>query len=215
MKYGRTVTMAMTLMAGLALCAMTPARAKGAGEDVVEGVRHELLGLPYYGVFDFLSFKVDDGKVTLMGYAYRPALKSDAERALKYVQGVTSVTDQIEQLPVSLSDDALRWRVYDAIYRDPFLSQYAPGGGLLWGHRHPFSRGVFMPVGPARFPGTEPAGDYPIHVIVKGGRIALLGVVDNDGDKTIAGMKARQVPGSFGVDNDLVVEKDNSDATKS
>ncbi|HYU78668.1 MAG TPA: BON domain-containing protein [Vicinamibacterales bacterium] len=76
-----------------------------------------------------------------------------------------------------MNDATVRWQTYYAIYRDPFLSRYAPGGGLLWGHRHPFS-GAFMPFGPARFPGTEPAGDYPIHVIVKNGRITLLGVVD-------------------------------------
>jgi len=66
------------------------------------------------------------------------------------VQSVTSVTDQIEELPVSPFDDSLRWKVYDAIYRDPFLSRYAPGGGVLWGHRHPFRSGVFLPRGPAR-----------------------------------------------------------------
>ena len=63
-----------------------------------------------------------------------------------------------------------------------------------------------MPLGPSRFPGTEPAGDYPIHIIVKNGRITLLGVVDNDSDKTVAGMRARSVSGSFGVDNELMVD---------
>ena len=105
-----------------------------------------------------------------------------------------------------MNDATVRWQTYYAIYRDPFLSRYAPGGGLLWGHRHPFS-GAFMPFGPARFPGTEPAGDYPIHVIVKNGRITLLGVVDSESDKTAAGMRARGVPGSFGVENELKVDR--------
>ena len=70
---------------------------------------------------------------------------------------------------------------------------------------------MFLPFGPARFPGTEPAGDYPIHVIVKNGRVLLLGVVDSEGDKTMAAMKARQVPGLFAVDNDLVVENQKSE----
>ena len=68
-----------------------------------------------------------------------------------------------------------------------------------------------MPFGPMRFPGTEPAGDYPIHVIVKNGRVLLLGVVDSEADKTMAGMKARQVPGSFAVDDELVVENQKAE----
>lgn len=177
-----------------------------APRSTIGDIRHELLQLPYYGVFDFLSFKYDKGTVDLMGYAYRPTLKSDAERALKRVAGVDVVNDQVEELPVSLNDDNLRWQAYYAIYRDPFLSRYAPGGGVLWGHRHPFAdRGLFQ-LGPSRFPGTEPAGDYPIHIIVNQGRITLLGVVDSEGDKTMAGMRAREVPLSFGVDNELMVD---------
>jgi BON domain len=210
MRTTRTATLTTILMTGLALAAALPARASGASDPTVDGIRKELLRLPYYGVFDFLSFKVDKGQVTLMGYAYRPSLKSDAERALKHVAGVESVTDQVEELPVSFNDDSLRWKVYDAIYRDAFLSRYAPGGGVLWGHRHPFGAGVFLPFGPARFPGTEPAGDYPIHVIVKNGRVVLLGVVDNESDKIMAGMKARQVPGSFAVDNELMIDHQES-----
>jgi hypothetical protein len=173
----------------------------------VDGIRHELLQLPYYGVFDFLSFKYDKGTVDLMGYAYRPTLKSDAERAVKRVAGVDTVNDEVEVLPVSMNDDDLRWKTYYAIYGDPFLSRYAPGGGMLWGHRHPFASGSLFPMGPSRFPGTEPAGDYPIHIIVNEGRITLLGVVDNQNDKTVAGIRAQGVPLSFGVVNDLVVEK--------
>jgi len=206
------ITMAAVLATGLALAIAVPAKATGASDPTVEGIRKELLRLPYYGVFDFLSFKVENGQVTLMGYAHRPTLKADAERSLKHAPGVTAVTNEIEELPVSQFDDSLRWNVYDAIYRDPFLSRYAPGGGLLWGHRHPFRSGVFLPFGPARFPGTEPAGDYPIHVIVKNGRVLLLGVVDSEGDKTMANMKARQVPGSFATDNELVDENQKSEA---
>jgi hyperosmotically inducible periplasmic protein len=206
MRTARITTAAM-LVAGLALSAGVQAKPAAAADPTITGIRKELLRLPYYGVFDFMSFKVEDGHVTLMGYAYRPSLKSEAEHALKHVTGVTSVANEIETLPTSPFDDGLRWKVYDAIYRDPFLSRYAPGGGLLWGHRHTFRSGMFYPFGPARFPGTEPAGDYPIHVIVKKGRVTLLGVVDNESDKTVAGLKARQVPGSFAVDNELVVER--------
>jgi hyperosmotically inducible protein len=183
------------------------------GKSTVEEIRKELMQLPYYGVFDFLAFKYDQGAVTLMGYAYHPGLKQDAERAAKRASGVDQVINKIEDLPPSPMDDELRWKIYYSIYTDPFLSRYAPGGGLLWGHRHP-ALGRFSPFDMPGFPGMEPAGDYPIHIIVKNGRVSLLGVVDNDGDKTIAGMKARQVPGSFEVSNELVVEKSEQKSTR-
>lgn len=172
----------------------------------VEAIRRSLLKLPYYGVFDFLSYKFENGTVTLMGYSYRGALKGDAERAVKRVPEVKDVVNQIDELLPSSMDDDLRWRIYFKIYDDPFLSRYAPGGGLLWGHRHAFRAHSFFPLGPSRFPGTEPAGDYPIHIIVDRGRVTLLGVVDNEADKTVAGMRAREVPGSFGVENELVID---------
>ena len=77
---------------------------------------------------------------------------------------------------------------------------------MVWGHRHPFGGGSGL-FSSARYPGMEPAGDYPIHIVVKDGRITLLGVVDSQEDKNVAGIKARQVPGAFGVENDLIVEK--------
>ena len=180
--------------------------ARADAKSSVEEIRKELLQLPYYGVFDFLAFSYDKGTVTLMGYAYHSTLKHDAARAAKRATGVDQVIDDIEDLPVSQFDDELRWRTYYAIYRDPFLSRYAPGGGLLWGHRHPFGGG-FHGMSFRQFPGMEPLGDYPLHIIVKQGRIILLGVVDTEGDKTVAGMRAREVPGSFGVENELAVEK--------
>jgi hyperosmotically inducible protein len=173
--------------------------------SVVE-IRRELLQLPYYGVFDFLAFSYDKGTVTLMGYAYHPTLKRDAVRAAKRASGVDEVIDKIEELPVSQFDDDLRWSGYYAIYRDPFLSRYAPGGGLLWGHRHSFGPG-FHAISSPRFPGMEPLGDYPLHIVVNHGTITLLGVVDTESDKTVAGIRAREVPGAFGVENELTVEK--------
>jgi hypothetical protein len=183
------------------------AQAAAQQKSTVEQIRKELLQLPYYGVFDFIAFKYDpSGVVTLMGYAYHPSLKSDAERAVKRVPGVKEIADKIELLPPSPNDEDLRWKTYYAIYSDPFLSRYAPGGGTLWGHTHGFGLD-FRPLGPGPFLGMEPAGDYPIHIVVKNGRIALYGVVDNEADRTVAEMKARQVPGSFGVDNYLMVDK--------
>jgi len=170
----------------------------------VEDIRKELLQLPYYSVFDFLAFSYDRGTVVVGGYAYALGLKKDAERAIKRASGVDTVVNKIEELPPNPIDDQIRWATYYKIYRDPFLSRYAPGGGLLWGHRHAFG-GPFSPYGGV-FPGMEPAGDYPIHIIVHNGRVMLLGVVDSESDKTVAGLRAREVPGTFDVANQLVVE---------
>jgi hyperosmotically inducible periplasmic protein len=178
----------------------------------VEDVRKELLQLPYYSVFDFLAFSYDRGTVVVGGYAYALGLKKDAERAIKRASGVDTVVNKIEELPPSQIDDHIRWATYYKIYRDPFLSRYAPGGGLLWGHRHAFG-GPFSPYGGA-FPDMEPAEDYPIHIIVQNGRVTLLGVVDNESDKTAAGFRAREVPGTFGVENQLVVERSDNRSSK-
>jgi hyperosmotically inducible protein len=208
----RTQSRVAVGLLGLAVLLVSPgavARAQ-AQKTPVEMIRKELLQLPYYGVFDFLAVGYDKGAVTLVGYAYRPTLKDDAERAVKRAPGVDTVINTIEVLPVSPMDDELRWKTYYAIYGDPFLSRYAPGGGMLWGHRHGFGAGGLGRFGPAEFPGMEPAGDYPIHIIVKNGKIKLMGVVDNESDKTMAGMKASQVPGAFGVENDLMVDSEKS-----
>jgi hyperosmotically inducible protein len=191
----------IVVLADVGTTAQTP-----QAKNTIAEIRKELLQLPYYGVFDFIAFRYDKGTVTLQGYAYQDRLKTDAERAVKRASGVDQVVDQIEVLPVAPTDDDLRWKTYYAIYRDPFLSRYAPGGGLLWGHRHAFGGG-FLGLGPSRFPGTEPAGNYPIHIIVKNLHVTLFGVVDNNADKNAAGIKTSGVAGNLGVENELMVEK--------
>lgn len=178
--------------------------AQGGADKRIDGIREALLRLPYYGVFDFLTFTYEEGTVTLGGYAYQGPLTRDAERAVKRVAGVDQVINKIAALPVSLNDDDLRWRTFYAIYTNAFLSRYAPGGGLLWGHRHPFRGGMWGPF--SAFPGMQSIGSYPIHIIVEGGRIRLLGMVDSEADKTVAGLAARGVAGTFGVENLLVVD---------
>jgi hyperosmotically inducible protein len=208
----RRHTRAATAWLGvLLLFAGTVLRAQAPAQSAIEEIRKELLQLPYYGVFDFIAFGYAKGTVTLVGYAYHPGLKADAERAVKRAHGVDQVVNKLEELPPSPIDDELRWKTYYAIYRDPFLMRYAPGGGLLWGYR--LNPGRFHPLGPGMFPGMEPAGDYPIHIIVKNLRVMLLGVVDNESDKTLAYMKARQVPGSLDVKNELMVEGKNGRST--
>jgi osmotically-inducible protein OsmY len=140
-------------------------------------VRHELVMLPYYSVFDNLAYKVENGKVTLLGQVSRPTLKSDAERAVKSIEGVEAVDNQIQVLPTSPNDDQIRRAMYRALYGDPVLSKYALGA---------------LP---------------PIHIIVNGGRVTLEGVVDNETDRNVAEIRAKSVPGVFSVTNNLRVVK--------
>jgi hyperosmotically inducible periplasmic protein len=199
----RTVA-AITVSAAVAGGTLTLS-AQTRDERTIEDIQNKLLRLPYYGVFDSLAFSYDKGTVTLMGFAAHGTLKRDAERAVKQVARVDDVVNRIEELPVSNNDDDLRWRVYYAVYSDPFLARYAPAGGMLWGHRHP----VFAaPFGlRSRFPGMYPTGSYPIQIIVRRGHVTLIGVVDNEGDRTLAEMKARGVSGSFKVENELTIER--------
>jgi hyperosmotically inducible protein len=148
-------------------------------ERIVKEVRHELVMLPYYGVFDNLSYKVDpDGTVTLMGQVANPVLKSDAENVTKRIEGVDKVVNNIEVLPTSMNDDRIRRDTYRAIYGNEVLSQYQ-------------MRAV-----------------PPIHILVKNGHITLEGVVARAMDKQIAGMQANSVPGAFSVTNNLAVEEE-------
>jgi hyperosmotically inducible periplasmic protein len=150
-------------------------------ERIYKEVRHELLMLPYYGVFDNLAYKVDpDGTVTLLGQVSPErgsTLKSDAEKAVKRIEGVEKVVNNIEVLPPSPLDDRIRRAAYRAIYSNPVLSQYQ-------------LRAV-----------------PPIHIIVKNGNITLEGAVARQMDKQIAGMQANGISGAFSVTNNLVVEE--------
>jgi hyperosmotically inducible periplasmic protein len=182
------------LLASVSLGAQSVAVKESALE-----VRRALERLPYYGVFDSLSYSVDRGTVTLTGYAYRGDLKQDAEKAVKRVSGVDEVANRIEVLPASQNDDRIRWATFYRIYADDFLSRYAPGGARAARYELFQSR---------RFPGLQPFGAYPIHIIVKNGRTTLVGIVDNEADKTVAGIRAREISGVFGVENELIVDSD-------
>ena len=146
-----------------------------AEERIQKEVRHELVMLPFETVFDNLAYKVDGYNVTLLGQVTDPVVKSDAESAVKRIEGVEKVDNQIEVLPVSPMDNRLRRQLYRAIYGYPALQQYALG--VL----------------------------KPIRIIVKGGHVTLEGVVDREADKNIAGIRANGVPGVFSVVNNLKV----------
>ena len=143
--------------------------------DINKEVRHELVMLPYLDVFDNLTYRVDGDTVTLAGEVTRPTLKTDAEKAVKSIDGVDKVDNQIELLPLSSFDDRLRISLYRAIYGYSTLNRYA------------------LPV------------IKPIRIIVKNGNVTLEGVVDNQADKNVANIRANGVHGVFSVTNNLRV----------
>ena len=175
----RTLFIACTILAlGSAVLAWQASQAPARStERITKEVRHELVMLPYLGVFDNLAYKVDGYNVTLMGQVTRPTLKSDAENVVKRIEGVEHVDNQIEVLPPSPMDDRIRRQLYRAIYGYPALQKYALGV------------------------------QQPIRIIVKSGKVTLEGVVDNEGDKNIANIRANGVPGIFSVTNNLQVVK--------
>ncbi len=161
----------------LLLALATVGFAQPSEQKIIKEVRHELVMLPYYGIFDNLAYRVDGSKVTLFGQVVDPVLKSDAGKAVKRIEGVEVVDNEIEVLPVSPIDSQIRIATYRAIFSKPPLQRYQLGA---------------VP---------------PIHIIVKNGNVTLIGAVSNEGDKTIAGMAANGVPGVFSVTNNLAVEK--------
>jgi hyperosmotically inducible protein len=146
-------------------------------EDLAKNVRHEILMYPNYTLWDDVSFRVQNGSVELLGAVNQPYKKTDLQRLVQHVPGVTAVTNELKVLPLSNFDDRLRLQVARAIYRDPALSRYAMG--------------------------AVPA----IHIIVDNGHVTLTGSVNNSMEKQIAGMRASSAGLGFGpVVNNITVE---------
>jgi hyperosmotically inducible periplasmic protein len=175
MKIKKYITTAIAT--GIALMGVTLSASINPPPRTLEDkVRHEILMVPYIGVFDNLSYKVENGVVTLSGQVTQPVRKSDVERAVKRIPGVTAVNDQIEVLPLSPFDDRIRVRTLRTMLRSAPLDKY--------------------------FQGVQPG----IRIIVKNGNVTLDGFVLNNGDRQIAYMTANQVPGVFSVTNNLQIE---------
>ena len=173
----------LLLLAAIAAAAMPATAQNGtsgrspAEMRIAREVRHEIVMLPYLGVFDYIAFEVHGYDVKLTGWVTRPTLKSDAENVVKKIEGVQKVDNQIEVLPPSPTDDRLRLELYRAIYGFPALEKYALG--VL----------------------------KPIRIIVNNGRATLEGVVDSEADKNLVTLRANGVPGIFSVTNHLQVVK--------
>jgi hyperosmotically inducible protein len=162
----------LTLLAAAAY-GVEPAR-----QRLEKAVRHELVMLPYHGIFDNLAFQIDGRKVILFGEVTRPALKSDAERAVRHIEGVEAVENRLEVLPLSPHDDRIRLAVFRAIYGHTALNRYA------------------LQAVPS------------IHIIVRHGHVVLKGAVATQAEKNIAGIQANGVAGVFSVANDLRLDSE-------
>lgn len=149
--------------------------ASPSADRVVREVRHELVTLPDYGIFDDLAYTVSGGAVTLYGRVTRPALRRDAETAARRIEGVTKVANRIHVLPLSELDDHVRVAAFRAIFGDPVLNRYAVEA---------------VP---------------PIHIVVEDGKVTLVGAVASESDRNLAGVRAGGVAGVFGVTNELRV----------
>lgn len=173
------ITFLIAALFSLSVFAVTQDRNQPSARSearITREVRHALLMLPYFGVFDNIAFKVEGDTVTLLGQVVRPTLKSDAESSVKHIEGVDKVNNQIEVLPPSPMDSRLRRQLFRAIYGYPALQKYALGV------------------------------QKPIRIIVNNGRVELDGVVDSETDKNLANMRANGVPGIFSVTNNLQIE---------
>jgi hyperosmotically inducible periplasmic protein len=179
------IAMLMAASATIALAQQTGGKVPGNQSSAADQrmqdrikreVYHELVMLPQLSIFDNVSYKVEGDTVTLMGQVRNPVLKDEAGQAVKHIEGVQSVDNHIEILPVSPNDDRIRRQVARAIFNDDRLFRYSMGA---------------LP---------------PIHIIVKSGHVSLEGVVDGQADKNEAGIRANGVPGVFSVQNNLRVE---------
>ena len=180
LQFGWTALVAI-LLTGISVAQSGGQQAAGAQrmqDRITREVRHELVMLPQLTIFDNLQYKVNGGTVTLMGQVRNAVLKDEAQDAVKKIEGVDQVNNQIEILPTSGNDDRIRMQVAHALFgNDSPLFRYSMGA---------------LP---------------PIHIIVKNGHVTLEGVVDSQSDKDLAKMRANGVPGVFSVDNHLMVEK--------
>jgi hyperosmotically inducible protein len=174
---GRFLTITALAAATVFASSKTVPAGPRTDEDIAKAVRHEVLMYPQYSLWDDISFRVNNGRVELLGAVNQPYKKDDLGRLVKHVAGVESVSNDIKVLPLSPNDDRLRLQVARAIFRDPSLSRYAMG--------------------------AVPS----IHIIVDNGHVTLTGAVMNNMDKQIAGMRASGAGLSFGpVQNNLTVD---------
>ena len=174
-RFQRTILALAAVLVAAPTLAVAAVKVDQATDQLTEKVRHELVMLPFYNVFDNLAFRIDGDAVTLLGQVSRPTLKSDAEAVVRRITGVSQVRNEIEVLPLSGFDNRIRLGVARAVYGNSVLNRYALG--------------------------AQPS----IRIIVKNGDVTLEGVVATEMDRSVANLAANGVPGVFSVTNNLRV----------
>jgi osmotically-inducible protein OsmY len=171
-------------------------------DAIIEQVQRAIVRIPSYSVFDSLSFRVEGtNKVVLMGYAFSPTTSSTAEKLVGNIEEVEVVENLIEVLPNSGADDDVRIEAFVRIYGHPSMRRYVPGAGFSSADIRNFVRDLRVGLQAS----SLVRGSFPIHILVKGGNLALVGVVASDMDRQIAEVQARSVSGAFSVENFLQV----------
>jgi hyperosmotically inducible periplasmic protein len=184
MKIRRNLSNATRTVVAIAVIVLTvgaysvnaaPTRDQVNDQLLSKQVRHSLVMLPWYGVFDNLEYTVNGSEVVLSGQVVQPILKHDAAKSVEHVEGVTRVVNNITVLPLSGFDDQIRRAEYRAIFSQSGLARY--------------SRGAVPSV----------------HIIVSNGHVTLTGMVSTQMDYNIARIRALSVPGVFSVTNNLQI----------
>ena len=168
------------------------------GTRIVHEIQKKLLGLQDYDVFDSLGFGIRGRTIILQGFASRPQLKSEAASAVKGIQGVETVDNQIKVLPYSPNDDRIRIGVYQRVYGQPALRKYTSSAVG-------FGREPSIALEAGGITNDPPLGYHAIHIVVDNGHVTLTGVVDSKSDADIAYLQANSTPGAFSVTNQLQV----------
>ena len=145
---------------------------------IEQQVFKKINGLPFYGLYDHIAFQVEGSTVTLYGKVLSLETRSDAEKAVSKIEGVTSIVNKIENITPS---------PYDARIRRDIVSEFSDHAGLSGYLR-----------------GPHPS----VRLIVDNGRIALEGYVSDRATANLMNILVNGVPGVFGVENNLIVEKD-------
>jgi hyperosmotically inducible periplasmic protein len=173
-RFARIIPLALAAMVLSTSAVATASDSRSPGHHIAASVARAIEQLPEYGVFDLLTFTIDDGTVTLDGHASRPELAAAAVAAIERLGGINRVVNKVQPLPTSAQDEWIRLAVFHRLYEEDFLTRYANGGRYL------------------------------IHIVVRNGHVTLVGVVDDELDKHEAAIRARAAVGSFAVDNQLI-----------
>ncbi len=190
----------LTLSVSITRAQEAPAATEADQQKILKmakDIHKAIVTLPQYGVFDSINYGIKGSTVILRGEASRPVLKSSAENVTKKIEGVSSVQNDIEVLPLSPNDDKIRAGVYASIYRYAPLQKYTNNRGPRGGPSVARMAGGIT--------NDPPIGWHAIHIIVKNGNVTLNGVVDNETDQALAEMRANSVFGVFSVQNDIEV----------